>query len=75
MGKKGKDMMLKGRLVRPPILLVELEYIRSKKVMKYLGEVVGQKMSFEKHVEEITKEMKDVYGRLARQASANRGMT
>lgn len=67
--------MLKGRLVRPPRLLVEGEHIRCKKEMKYLGVIVGQKMSFEKHVEEITEKMKGVYGRLARQASANRGMT
>lgn len=72
---KTVTMMLKGRLVRPPRLLVEGEHIRCKKEMKYLGVVVGQKMVFEKHVEEVTEKMKGIYGKLARQASANRGMS
>ncbi|KAG8312249.1 hypothetical protein J6590_108363 [Homalodisca vitripennis] len=72
---KTVTVMLKGKLIRPPRLLVEGEYIRCKKEMKYLGVVVGQRMSFEKHVEEVCEKMKGVYAKLAGQARANRGMT
>jgi hypothetical protein len=42
---------------------------------KYLGVIVGGKLSFAKHVEEAAEKIKVIYGRLARQAKANRGMS
>ncbi|KAG8267094.1 hypothetical protein J6590_059137 [Homalodisca vitripennis] len=57
---KTVSVILKGKLVRPSRLLVEGEYIRCKKEMKYLGVVVGQRKSFEKHVE-VCEKMKGVY--------------
>lgn len=67
--------MLKGRLVRGPRLLVEGEHIRCKREMKYLGVIIGQRMVFDKHIEELAEKMKTIYGRLAAVAKANNGMT